>query len=285
MKKLLYTIILFSIATGVHCQPYLDIVGIKYTNSPAAGVWRSNNTENHFQYFNASLNLPVVFKRDSTLLVFSPNTERWDIQTDTASSLPAHFYSLILPLSLVKPLSAKWAITVTAIPRWNGEATSIFKNGFQMGGAVIAAYKKNSRITWKLGLYYNSEQSGPFFMPLAGIDWHINSNNNLFGVLPGSLVFEHKTSSHLYIGAMFKAITNTYLTGQQNRYLRIDDNQVSFFADYYISKKVVLTMESGHSVFRAFRLGIKDAPQKYYYQEKMNDDLLFKISLNYRIRF
>lgn len=288
MLRILSTAVCFFIAAAIHAQPYLDIASFRYSNSPDAGAWRRNNTGNHFQYYNASLNLPLVFK-DSSVIILSPYAERWDIAIDNITDLPSTLRSLILPVSFVKPVSKRWGLALTAIPRWNGDNASIFKNNFQMGGAFIASCKKHPQLTWKFGLYYNSEICGPFFLPLLGIDWRIDKKNILFGVLPGSLVFEHKINNRFYWGGVFKAITNTYSAGfvypgTTAKYIRIDDNQLSCFADFYILKRVVFTFETGHSVFRVLRLGIKDATAKYYYKEKMNDDLLLKVSLNYRMR-
>jgi Domain of unknown function (DUF6268) len=290
MVKIFSFAVYFFIMAQIHAQPYIDIASFSYLNSPDAGAWRKNNTGNRFQYYNTSLNLPLIFKKDSSMLVFSPYAERWDIKINKLDDLPSHLSSLILPVSFIKPLSQKWALTLSAIPRWNGDKVAVFKNSFQMGGAILASYKKQQRLTWKFGLYYNSELSGAFFMPLLGIDWRINSSNNLFGVLPGNLVFEHKTNTRFYWGASFKAITNTYSAGfvyssTNARYLRIDENQLSLFADFYLLKNIVLNFEAGHSVLRKLRLGVKNDNVRYYYRENMNDDLLLKASLNYRIRF
>jgi hypothetical protein len=69
-------------------------------------------------------------------------------------------------------------------------------------------------------------------MPLVGLDWKINAKNNLFGVLPGYMIFEHKVTPRFYYGFAFRALTNSYLedTGDMalfdrgKYYLRIDDN-------------------------------------------------------------
>lgn len=289
MIKIPIAVFLFFITVPSYAQPYLDIASFKYLNSPDAGAWRRDKTSNQIQYYNFSLTLPFIRKKDSSIIAFSPFAERWNTKIISMGEFPPYVNSLALPLNLVKSLSQKWGITLVIVPRWNGNRRAIFSNDFQLGGAFLTTWKKRPGLTWKLGIYYNSDLSGPIVWPLLGIDWRINKRNNLFGVLPGSLVFEHKRTQQFYYGAAFKAITNTYTVGAADavtgsRYLRIDDNQLSLFADFYIASKLVITAEAGHSAFRALRLGMKDAAVKYYYKEKMNDNLLFKISLNYRIR-
>ncbi len=288
--KIFIAVSLFCFTVPAYAQPYLDIASFKYLNSPDAGAWRRNKTNNQIQYYNFSLTLPFIRKRDSSIIAFSPFAERWNTRVTAMSGFPSHVSSLAFPLNLVKPLSQKWGIVFVIVPRWNGNLPNIFRNDFQLGGAFLTTWKKRPGLTWKLGIYYNSDLSGPIVWPLLGIDWRINKRNNLFGVLPGNLVLEHKGTQRFYYGASFRAITNTYSVGYADavtgtQYLRIDDNQLSLFADFYLFSKLVVTAEAGHSVFRALRLGIKDAPVKYYYKEKMNDNLLLKMSLNYRIRF
>ena len=222
------------------------------------------------------------------MIVFSPFYERWNIDIQSVD-LPNSIHSLALPVSFVKPLTRQWALTTTIITRWNGYGKKIFDNSFQIGGAALATYKKSRNLSYKFGIYYNNEFSGTFIMPLLGIDWQINEKNNLFGVLPGHLVFENKVNKKLYWGVSFRAITNTYQAGYVNRslipkYLRIEDNQLSVFADIWLDKKIVLNLEAGHSIFRDFKLGIENADEKYYFTEKVNDDLLLKVSLAYRLR-
>ena len=288
------------ILSAIQAQPYIDIVQVKYTHSPGAGLWGQKNQPNYFEYYNAAINLPFVVRKDSSIILISPFVERWDINFTNAignyNDLPNHLNGLVLPVTYIRQVSKSWSITLSAIPRWNGNNTAIFKNSFQMGAAVLASYKKTSKLVLNAGLYYNAELSGLFFMPLLGIDWQMGDKDNLFGVLPGNLVFEHKISSHFYCGANFKAITNTYDAGSiiystnngtaaNDKYLRIDDNQLNLFVDFYFLKHLVLNFEAGHSAFRKMRIGLKEPAVKYYYKDKMNDAFLLKLSMNYRLRF
>ncbi len=299
MLKAYAFVICYLCSLSEQAQPYIDIAQFKYTHSPDAGLWRRNNQPNYFEHFSAAINVPFVSKKDSSIILLSPYAERWDFNITNAvgnfNDLPNHLYSLMLPFTYIRPLSGSWNITVSAIPRWNGNNNSVFKNSFQMGVAVLASYKKKAGLVLKAGLYYNAELSGPFFMPLLGIDWKIGDRDNLFGILPGSIVFEHKIFRALFGGLNFKATTNSYDAGfihyntnagiaDNERYLRIDENQLSLFFDFYFTKNFVLNMEAGHAVLRQLRLGLKDPATKYYYNTKMNDDLLLKVSLNYRLR-
>jgi hypothetical protein len=296
LTVILSVLLFFSdIPTG-YCQPYIDLLNIKFENSPNAGIFRRNNTSNHFAYSSANLDLPRVFKKDSSIFVLNPFGEIWNLHVQMQDTIPDHFHSQDLSLQsvgaafiFIHPVSGKWGYILSAIPRWNGYQGRLFQNSFQMGGAVLITYKKRQDLQYKLGLYYNSEFSGPFFVPLFGIYWQMDKRNSLFGIMPGKLTYEHKLNKMFFYGAAFRAITNSYKTGtitstRDENYVRIDENQITVYADFYPIKRVVLNFEAGHSVFRRVRFGDVGGKPGYYFIEKMNDDIVFSVSLAYRIR-
>jgi hypothetical protein len=126
-------------------------------------------------------------------------------------------------------------------------------------------------------------------MALVGLDWKIDSKNNLFGVLPGYMIFEHKVASKFYYGFAFHAFTNSYreqiidpLSGGSN-YLRIDDNPLGIYADTYLSKKIVLSAEAGYTILRRYRYGYK-YDDIHFKTDYKNDNFYVKASLTYRLR-
>lgn len=291
MKNIFLIILLLVVSVLCFSQPYFDLVNTKYTISPDAGILNRQKTSNHLSNVTCGVNLPFVLKKDSTTLVISPAFESWNISIDSIQGIPGSITSLVLPFSIIKPVSQKWIVLFSIIPRWNGyNSQLVVKNNFQLGLAGLASYKKRQGLVYKFGIYYNSEFSGTFIMPLLGIDWKINERNNLFGVLPGSVTYEHKVNNRFYWGSTFKAITNSYQAGFYNftsntKFIRVDDNQFSFFADGYLTRYLVVTIEAGHSVSRQLRLGTEHSGTKYYYKEKMRDDFLFKAGVAYRLRF
>ncbi len=259
-------------------QPYLDIVNLKYTNSPKAGLINQNKNDILLAYFNIGTNLPVQFKNKKDAVIFSPFFETWSskIKNDNLQN----YYSVALPVSLSKAIPySKWGILLTGIVRMNDSSINK-KTKIQFGGAFIVSNKRNENLTWKLGIYINNELFGLFVIPLAGIDWRINSRNNLFGVLPANLTYEHKINEHFYYGAIFRTFTNSYV--KTNGYWRIDENQLGLYLDTYLNKNFVFNVEAGHSLFRKIRTGVKGVTK---YDGNVNDNFYFKISFAYRVRF
>jgi Domain of unknown function (DUF6268) len=259
-------------------QPYLDIVNLKYTNSPNAGLINQNKNDVKIQYFRAGTNLPILFKNKKDAVIFSPFFEKWWVQINKNNW---HcYYSMSLPVSLSKTIpNSRWGILLTGILRMNDNSINT-KTKMQFGGAFILSNIRNKKLTWKLGVYINNELFGVFVMPLAGIDWKINERNSLFGVLPGNLTYEHKINEHFYCGANFNAITNSY--ANTSDYWRIDENQLGLYLDTYLKKKLVLNIEAGHSVFRKIKTGLKGISK---YDLNVNDNYYLKLSFAFRERF
>ena len=259
-------------------QPFLDIANIKYTNSPNTGLLNQNKNDVKIQYYGIGTNIPLQFKNKKDAVIFSPFFETWSSKIN--NNKRQNYYSVALPVSLSKTIpNTKWSFLLTGIVRMNDSSINK-KTTMQVGGAFIISNKRNENLTWKLGLYVNNELFGLFVMPLAGIDWRINARNNLFGILPGSLTYEHKINEHFYYGANFRAITNSY--AKSNSYWRIDENQLGLYLDTYFNKKLVLNIEVGHSLFRKIRTGEKHISKV---DAKVSDNLYIKVAFAYRVRF
>ena len=172
-------------------------------------------------------------------------------------------------------------MNITAIPRINSQGLQ-FDNSFQMGGLVLGVYQKNKNLKYKFGVYVNTEFFGFFVMPLLGIDWNINSRNNLFGILPGRLTYEHKLGSSFYTGATFRAITNSYRLSDGN-YLRIIDNQLSAYLDFYATKHLVFTGEAGYGMYRQLDQG-RARNKNFLIDYNWADGLFIKVCASYRVR-
>lgn len=281
LKKI--TLISFIATSGLFlsikstAQPYLDIIYLRYSNSPNSGFINHDKNRLKLSYYNAGVNLPIQFKNRKDAIIFSPYFETWSAQVE--NNMKENYYGIGLPVSLSKTIPhSKWNILLTAIVRMNDSMLNK-KTSIQAGGVIIAGYKKNDQLAWKFGVYINNELFGVFIMPLLGIDWRITQRDNLFGVLPGNLTYEHRLSKHFYWGANFRAITNSY--EKKVGYWRIDENQLGIYLDTYLTKNIVLNMEAGHSLFRKTRTGVKGVSK---YDADVNDNLYFRLSLAYRVR-
>jgi hypothetical protein len=275
-KKLLLLLLLAATLSSI-AQPYIDPINLRYTNAFSnAG---KNGTP--FTHLYIGSDLPFKIKHDKYIVV-SPFFEQWNIDSFFNKNYLPQVSTIALAVSALLPLhKTNWSLTVTAIPRFNSEDLKL-QNSFQIGGVLLAAFKKNLHLKYKFGVYVNNDFFGVFVMPLIGIDWNINERNNLFGILPGRLSFEHKINAHLYAGATFRAITNSFRLNNGN-YLRIDDNQLGGYLDYYATKHIVFTAEAGAGIFRTLRLG-REHNTRYISDYNWGDGMFIKLCTSYRIR-
>ena len=259
-------------------QPYVDPINIRYTNALKV----KNKAGTPFQHLYIGSDLPLKLKNDA-LIVFSPFYESWNLDSADDKYFIPSVSSIALPVIAQIPFKNKdWALTLAAIPRFNSEDLQLNSNTFQIGGLATINYKQNPTLKYRLGIYVNKEQFGIFVMPLAGIDWKINSRNYVFGLLPGRLTYEHKISNHFYTGGTFRAITNSYLL-DNGKYLRIDDNQLSVYLDCYATKNIVVSADAGYGILRKLREG-NGRNKDYTTEYKWGDGLFVRLSASYRIR-
>ena len=271
-----FCITLFLFYLDTNAQPYVDPLNIRYLH--AFKGKQGNATP--FNHLYIGSDVPIKFK-SGTILLISPFFENWNIDSaDNKNFLPS-VSSIALPMGIFFPLSNKWSMNITAIARINGENIDI-NNSFQIGGLAFASYKRKEEQKLRLGVYVNNDFFGVFVIPLVGVDWRIDKDNYLFGLLPGRLTFEHKLSTNLYTGATFRAITNSYRLSNEN-YLRIDDNQLSAYLDFYPAKHFVVTLEPGYGIFRKLRSG-NGHNKNYITDYNWDDGLFIKLSASYRIR-
>jgi len=276
MLKSTISILVCMASISTNAQPYVDVINVRYSSSLS-----NNKGATSFTHLYVGSDLPFKLKNNK-LVVLSPFFEQWNIDSiNNKHYLPA-VSSITMALSAIIPLNKNhWSLTATAVPRFNSEALQLH-NSYQMGGVLLATYKKRNNLKYKLGVYVNSEFFGLFVMPLAGIDWKINEHNYLFGVLPGRLTYEHQLSYAFYTGATFRAVTNSYRLNN-SQYLRIDDNQTSAYLDWYAAKHLVFSGEMGYGIMRKLRTGFGHN-KNYNTVYNWDDGLFFRLSASYRIR-
>ena len=302
MKRLLTAIpILFWLSS--RGQPYLDLLGSRLLASPVTAVSGANHATPELDYFNAAGLLPLPIKNSKDNFLINPAFEAWTITQPigatqgsvTPQESVTRLRGVVLPVGYLKTIKdGKWSVLASFIPRWNYSVPGGVANAFQYGGAVIVSNRRSESLVFKFGLYYNREFFGNFSMPLVGIDWRIDPANRLFGVLPGNLTFEHRFNSRFYVGGVFRAITNSYRLGTADSslgrsafpmYVRIDDNQLGVFLDFYLTGHIVINVEAGRSFFRKIRVGVStDDRHSSSVTLPGGDAFIAKAGLAYRLR-
>jgi hypothetical protein len=257
-------------------QPYVDPLQVSVTR----GFKNKQAQATPFTRLWIGSDIPIQLKKN-TYLLLSPFYEHWQIDSANTPEIVPKVQGLALPVGLILPLAnPKWSLTMLTTFRWAGEAL-FAKNTFQLGGVAFASYALQPTQKIRFGMYMNQEAFGIFIVPLFGIDWRMNSRDYLFGILPGRLSYEHQWNKLLYWGATFRSLTNSYRLSN-GHYLRLDDNQLSAYIDYYAAQNICVTLEPGYGLFRKLRTGIND--KNYLTNRQWGDGAFIKLSAAYRIR-
>ena len=277
MKKVLLIIVL--IPMWGYTQPFIDIASAYYQYS-AADKPNNNNTV-YTDLAGLSLNIPI--KIDSDYIVINPVYENFRM-IFPLSFVDREFHVGYLPITWLHRWDTKWKTAFVFIPRVSSQLDNgIAQHDMQYGGAMLTSYKRKETLKYKIGVYYNSEFFNHFVLPLIGIDWNINSKWNLFGVLPGSMNLEYKFRKSMHAGIMFRSITSSYRTFDHS-FIRVNDNHLKLFLDFYLTKKQVISIEAGHSILRNYRSGYRKSGDSEYYSMNVTDGYLFRIAYAFRLR-
>ncbi|MBL0342396.1 MAG: hypothetical protein IPP71_16710 [Bacteroidetes bacterium] len=275
-KRFIPFLILFFIQVSfLYGQPYFDVAGL-------TGWYLPQNTNEQApaeSYVISFLSIPITLG-SSNKIIFSPFQENRFLSFNGSENTLA-LRSIAVPITLLhSSKDSSWSFTATFIPRYNSEKFHLGNEFFQIGGAIISIFRLNPDFKLRIGLYYNKEFFGDYFIPLVGVDWIINNRLQLFGILPNVMKLEYKFTNLFYGGFQFKSITNSYRAEDGKGYYKLEDNHLGLYADFYISKRVVFMAEVGHTILRKF----KNRSQTDFTNFK-KDGPVFKAGIYYRLRF
>lgn len=243
-----------------------------------------------------SATVPLKLDTAGRLLILDPYWVQWRATTDGklyAPDLPGDREETMQgaggAITYVTPLGLRWKVAMVAICRyhWLGEQRH---GDIQPGGVLLASRTFSPTLVLRTGVYANHDAFGLFVMPLAGIDWRIHPRHNLYGVLPGSLTYEHKLGSRFHWGASFRAYTTSFGV-RDGDYRRINENPLGAYGDVYIRKNIVLRAEGGWCFVRRVLGGPGDplfdpatADRRGYADHRIASAAYVRIVLAYRLR-
>jgi hypothetical protein len=276
LRNLFLACCLLFLTIKLWSQPYVDPFQVRYMSA----LQNNKPVATPFTHLWMGSDLPIKLKGGAILLL-SPYFEQWSIDSAETEEIYPTVQSLAFPIGMILPFhESKWSLTVLPFVKTNGEKL-FAENTFQYGGVMLLGFQRRPQQKFRFGFYANMEFFGLYVRPLLGIDWRLNENNYLFGVLPGRLTFEHKINEHFYSGATFRAPVSSYRLNN-GEFLRLDDNQLSLFVDYYLANHICVTLEPGFGILRKIRTGINK--EEYFTEVDWGDGPFIKLSAAYRIR-
>ena len=290
-KWLLLFILNLSSEEKLFSQSFVDVfngslqgLNTHYKDLPAT----ANQTSNIY------LNVTLPIKLDShNYLILKPYFENLASQRGTGSGAEVYnLYSGILPIGIQhETRDKKWQYLVLGMPKLSSDfVDKVSGRDFQMGGYGVVTYRKSENLKIKFGVYYNSEFFGTFIVPLAAVDWKVNSRLKMYGIMPINYRIEYNIiKGKLSGGFAYKGYTRTYrLSSDFNHgYVRNNEILLKLYLDYYVSKHWVLFAEFGRTIlfsplsyFNGTKDGISQVSPIYF---PIQDAFLANMGLAYRI--
>ncbi|MEP7263622.1 MAG: hypothetical protein ABI772_03950 [Bacteroidota bacterium] len=279
-KKLRIVAFLLYISSQLSsAQPYVDLVSLQDFHGMPDNFTGDKSVNLESDWLGAQITYPHVFK-DSSILAMNAGFEEWYFHSN---KFRYRLNTVYLPVTYIFRSGIKSRLSFTAIPRMNGLPGSLFSNkNMQYGGAVIYSYKIKNRLKLKGGLYYNKEFFGNYFLPLAGFEWKATNRLYIFGLLPNNLFLDFRIGSFMHTGFVFKGITASYRLNEiyPADYFSMEEGQLKYFTDFYITKNIVLNLEVGQTVSRKYGTGfLNESPVNL----NVNEGYFFKAGIYYRM--
>lgn len=166
---------------------------------------------------NLVIPAPFKIKKRESVFVTGVFYNRYNFSShiDGSSITNRYFDRLTFRLGL----SHKWGnprhkTFLMGLPTFSTDGKIFTSDAFQMGGVFVHSFIVNDNLTLKLGLYYNHEFFGDFFMPLFGVDWRLKNDWYIFGLLPGTFNVYKKVNNWLAFSFSEFAPTGSLLITQ-----------------------------------------------------------------------
>lgn len=262
-------------------QPFFDVLSVSHLTGLPLTPSSPENQSVKSAVEGVDLSLPIELKKD--VLVLGAGYENQYITFDN-SDFHASVQSFKFPVAYFHQWKdSLWKTTFVGIGRHNSLVENKWNStSLQYGGAIVFAREKKKNLIYKFGLYYNSEFFGPFFVPLLGLEFRVNKRLNIHGLLPGNMNVEYKLNTWLRTGLAFRSFTSSFRVKEKS-FLRVNDNQLRLFLDFYLSKINVISIECGHSILREYKPGIRINHESIYTDQDSRDGLLLRVA--YQLRF
>lgn len=272
MLRIITCSLLLCCSLIARAQPYFDPVSLNASHQP--GIRGTGETS-----AGLGLALPVRLP-GNVMMVFSPFIEKHDLGFPIHTDYRGLFSTGLPVTALFFRNDSSWVINTTVIVRNNADWFHFPGDGWQLGGVMLHTFKIREGFKLKGGLYYNREFFSDYFVPLAGIEYKFNPRLQLFGTIPNEMKLEYKFGKRFYGGVAYTSITNSYRMAEPGSYVKIQDNHIGLFADFYVTRKLVLMAEAGHTIMRSVRIRNAEYPFS-----RNGDSFIAKAALIYRVRF
>lgn len=242
-----------------YAQDYIDIGKVEYTATPQ-NQYEELDASTALQKFGVNLTTPISLKNGNAILtgLVYDNITSGFVFPNEEFSLEA--YTLKLGMNLKH--SEKWSTTFLLLPKFaSNDALAFSQEDFQFGGLLLVKNKSTEHLVYKYGAYLNSDQFGPFLVPLFG-GYYQKDKLEIDAIIPSYARINYEVVPKLNLGINWRATVRSYNannivtigTVQTPLYLHHLSNEIAGHVQYEPIKGIILRTMGGISLGRSFRL-------------------------------
>jgi len=283
---------------SLRSQSYADLLKITASGT-GLNKFDSTKSASSLTEYGADLTAPVMLNDKNNFLTGviyeNINTKLFPNEKNVT------FSSIALKVGLSSKLSEKLTGTFVLLPKLSSNFGPIGSKDFQIGGIALFKFQKNEQLSWKYGIYYNSELFGPFFVPILGMYYQSqNKKLELNMLLPLQVDFNYQLIPLMNAGINFNGQMRSYhLTnvspGLNSSYLTRSTNELYAYLRFNFGKSILLYTRCGQSFARYYRVYNDNdkvsfgmpltfiGPKRTQLNTDFSDGLIFQIGITYRV--
>lgn len=278
-------------------QNYVEVARFNYSNT-ALNSFEQSDSSTRVKELGLEITVPLLINTSDAILT-GLIYER--IETKLFESDPVETFSVTgLRLGLSKKHSEKWSGTYLLLPKLASDFKHLTWKDFQLGAIALLKYTKHENLNYKLGLYFNTELSGPFLAPLLGL-YYLSESRKIEAnlMLPFLADVNYKVLARLYIGANFTGLVRSYHlselpTSETPGYVVKASNEISSYLKFNLTKALSIQTRLGYSIGRSYRVYdeedkitfgtvlIRVGDDRQQLNTDFSDGFVYNASLSYR---
>jgi hypothetical protein len=299
MQRFIWFCLALLVATCGYGQNYVDLFKFTYLNSPI-NRYDTLNEPARVQEFYADATLPIKLS-DRLVVLTGFTAEQLSVKTIPVGFNVNSVFATTLKVGVNYEHSKKWDGTYMFLPKISSDFDNVQSNQMQLGGLILYKYHKKENFKYRLGLYYNTEAFGPFFVPLLGF-YYLSKNKKFEAnfTLPVWADMNYRFKPWFATGVNFSAFVRSYYlspssnTANKEMYLVKASNELYGYLQFTAKKSFIFQFKGGYSIgrrfssydwgeqvkwgFSAFRFG----DQRKETESNIKDGLIFQARFIYR---
>lgn len=238
----------------------VDLFRIESNFSPTASVKTPGLfTGYSISEFNANALVPIVLNGGKLVVINQASYEfvqlNYKVNSQALISVaPTELHNLGYNVGAKLSFDSLY-ITALLVNKIAGNATAFKLSSYRPGGIVMLEKQANKKFLWRLGLFYQREYYGDFYVPFVGFKY-VHKQWKLDAAIPISARIAYQHTNNLQVGFRFNAFNRSYLLEYQGfaaEYMHKRTNEVNLYFRYSLTNNLVLCGRAGASIARSYR--------------------------------